>query len=118
MTLIELLSLWHTRQAEYEASSAMVDGTLVLKRMIRELETAIAAGRSETLTLSQASVESGFSVEHLARQIRTGRLENAGRKGAPRVRRGDLPLKGRAMAATARSGYDISTDARSLTSRR
>lgn len=118
MTLPELIGLWRTRQAEYEASSAMVDGGLAVKRMLSELEAAISDGRNEVLTLCQASNVSGLTVEHLARQIRKGRIANSGRKGAPRIRRSELPMKGRSMASAATEGYDAYTDARFLTSRR
>jgi hypothetical protein len=87
--------------------------------MLRELEAALEAERSEVLTLAEASQLSGFSAEHLSRLVRDGRLANVGRKGAPRVRRGDLPLKSHAaMAHGGGLGYDPLTDARSLKSRR
>jgi hypothetical protein len=43
--------------------------------------------------MEEAARESGYSAEHLGRLIRTGRIPNAGRRSAPRVRRGDLPAK-------------------------
>ena len=47
----------------------------------------------ERLTLAQASARSGYSQDHLARLIREGRLPNAGRRGSPRIRAGDLPVR-------------------------
>lgn len=41
----------------------------------------------------QADRESGFSVGHLYRMVGTGQIPNAGRKGAPRIRRRDLPRR-------------------------
>lgn len=59
-------------------------------------ELAEAAWREfqgQELSLQQASEESGYSVDHLQRLVAEQRIPNAGRKGKPRVRRGDLPTK-------------------------
>lgn len=47
----------------------------------------------EALPLSEAAKESGLSVGHLGRLLADERIENVGVKGAPRIRRGDLPRK-------------------------
>ncbi len=78
-----------------------------------ELETELRAAADEILTLEQASRESGFAPDSLRHQVSDGRIPNAGRRGAPRIRRGDLPRK----AAPATS-YDATSDALSLVSRR
>ena len=36
---------------------------------------------------------SGYTVDHLQRLVPGGQLENIGRKGRPRIRRGDIPVK-------------------------
>src|SRR4051812_19846220 len=58
-----------------------------------ELEAALVAHGEETLTLVQAAKLSGFTADHLGTQIKSGRIPNAGRDGAPRIRRSDLPMK-------------------------
>lgn len=58
-----------------------------------ELEEAIRAAEDETLTLTQAARESGYSSDHLRHLVADGTIPNAGEKGRPRIRRGDLPLK-------------------------
>lgn len=63
------------------------------ERHASELEAAIAAHDDEPLTLEQGASESGLSVDRLRHKIADGELPNAGRKGAPRIRRGDLPRK-------------------------
>lgn len=45
------------------------------------------------LSLNEAARESGYSAEHLQRLVANGDIPNAGQKGKPRVRRGDLPKK-------------------------
>jgi hypothetical protein len=59
----------------------------------KELEVALASHGQETLTLVQAARESGFTADHLSASIKKGRIPNAGRDGAPRIRRADLPIK-------------------------
>jgi hypothetical protein len=82
-----------------------------------ELAAALEHYGGATLTLQEASSESGLSVDHLARLIRQGRIENAGEKGAPRIRRRDLPRKAHDVAARGTRSYDVVTDARKLADR-
>lgn len=58
-----------------------------------ELESALRDRDGELLTLTAAAQISGYTAEHLGRQVRNGALQNYGRPHAPRVRRGDLPRK-------------------------
>lgn len=48
---------------------------------------------NQQLTLAQAARESGYSVAHLGRYVAMGKIPNAGRPNAPRIRRGDVPHK-------------------------
>lgn len=68
-------------------------GATVFRFHADELVEAIYQGRAELLTLTEAATESGYSEDHIRHLVSEGRIPNAGRKGAPRVRRGDLPLK-------------------------
>ena len=58
-----------------------------------ELEQSLREAALEALTLNEAAEESGYSKAHLSRLIATDRLPNVGKKGSPRIRRGDLPRK-------------------------
>ena len=58
-----------------------------------ELEAALAAHGDETLTLVEAAKLSGFTADHLGQLVKQGRIRNAGRDGAPRIRRADVPTK-------------------------
>lgn len=60
-----------------------------------ELAAALARAADEVLSLQRASQESGYSVDHLSRLLREGRIPNSGRKAKPLIRRRDLPHKGR-----------------------
>ncbi len=76
-----------------------------------QLELALRAASHEVLTLSEASLRSGLSVDHLRHLVAAGEIRQAGRKGSPRIRAGDLPVR----AATRATGpYDVDTDARRL----
>ena len=43
--------------------------------------------------VQEAADVSGFSADHLGRLVRTGRIRNRGRHGAPRIARGDLRIR-------------------------
>lgn len=58
-----------------------------------ELTRELANLETEELTLTQAARVCGYSADHLGRLIRDGKIANAGRNNAPRVRRADLPRK-------------------------
>ena len=47
----------------------------------------------ELLNLTQAGIRSGYTPDSLRRMIHDGKLENLGRKNAPRLRARDLPRK-------------------------
>ena len=57
------------------------------------LEEALVSEGEAALTLQEAADESGYSTDHIGRLIREGKIPNAGRPGAPRIARGDLPIK-------------------------
>lgn len=65
----------------------------VLEAVADELEQFDRDHQSEPLSLKQAADESGYSSDHLSRLVSEGRIENAGKVGSPRIRRGDLPRK-------------------------
>ena len=79
-----------------------------------ELDAALRAGEEAVLTLGHAATESGLTADHLARQIRAGRIPNAGRPHAPRIRRADLPCKSGRVAKGTTLAYDPLANARSL----
>ncbi|MEP6496121.1 MAG: hypothetical protein ABJF01_25830 [bacterium] len=83
------------------------------------IERALRSDDDQQLTLSEAALRSGYSTDHLARLIRDGRLPNAGRRGSPRIRVADLPIRPRpTVAGASRDIYDPIADARAIGSRR
>lgn len=96
-----LIAHWGADAATLRRRGAEREAT-VLESAAAELAAAQAAWEAELLTLEQAARESGLSYSALEKAVRRGRLPNAGSKGAPRVRRADLPRKG-----PAKSGPDF-----------
>jgi hypothetical protein len=119
--LDDLRAKWRARRDEFARFRASVDGATLCDELLAELESAIQARGDTTLTLSDASSVSGYTVDHLARLIRQGRIPNGGRPGAPRIRVRDLPVRPDRSEDDATSStrrYDPRTDARSLSNRR
>ena len=78
----------------------------------RELHEAMQLRAHLELTLQDAATESGYSVAHLRHLIAKGELQNVGRRGRPRVRRGALPSKphmkrAQRGAAQPRAEFDV-----------
>jgi hypothetical protein len=118
-TLAALRERWLTRRDELHRLHALVDGAVLCDELLAELDRLTDAAENEPLSLARAAAESGYSVDHLGRLVREGKLANVGRPNAPKVRRADLPRKPtRRLASPAVHSYDPSTDARSLLARR
>ncbi|MBM4185150.1 MAG: hypothetical protein FJ207_13190 [Gemmatimonadetes bacterium] len=66
-----------------------------------ELEAALRDGDEQLLDLQEAARESGYSSDHLGRLVRDGKIPNAGRRHAPKIRRGDLPRRPEIVARQA-----------------
>src|SRR6478609_4213440 len=94
-------------------------GSALTEKRARELEEWLATKRGESVSIAEASDATGYSTDHLRRQLGTGELQNAGERGKPRVRRGDLrPKGGRRLAPAKGESYDPNADVRSLRNRR
>jgi hypothetical protein len=112
MSVADLPATWRTRAAELERFAPAA--AEAFKAAADELEVALRAAADEELTLEQAAQASGYSTRRLRELLADGTIENAGRKGAPRVRRGDLPRRAKQTAAT---DYSPAADAARLLAR-
>lgn len=90
--LHELVERW---QAEAATLDAWGDdrGATILRRAATELDAAATEHEAQALTIPQAADESGYSRDHLRALVASGQVPNAGRKGSPKIRRRDLPMK-------------------------
>ncbi len=64
-----------------------------------ELDQVLSTCEDELLNLKQAESASGYSADHLGRLVREGKIPNAGRTNAPKIRRRDLPGKASRLRA-------------------
>jgi hypothetical protein len=95
MTLTELIARWRA-DADLFDRYGDAQKAQVCRVHADEVEAAVRAAENDTLTLAEAALASGYSVDRLRHMVAEGRLANVGHKGAPRLRRGDLPIKTRA----------------------
>ncbi|MGH7513403.1 MAG: helix-turn-helix domain-containing protein [Gemmatimonadales bacterium] len=70
-----------------------MDPVRLLDQVLAEFDEVSRAETESLLNLTEAARECGYSPDALGRMIRSGRIPNRGRPGAPRVRRADLPRK-------------------------
>lgn len=105
----DLPATWRT-EAGVLARYGDSRGAEILNGVAATLEHALAAEGNELLDLAAGSQESGYSVDRLRHMVAEGVVPNAGRKGAPRVRRADLPAKPRKTSG----GFDAAATARSI----
>ncbi|HEY2375751.1 MAG TPA: hypothetical protein VGH98_07210, partial [Gemmatimonadaceae bacterium] len=106
---------WELRRAELQRLGALVNGAAIAGEILNDLDQLERAEAEAVLSLEEASRASGYSADHLRHLVADGSIPNAGRKGAPRIRRADLP---RRPAHSTSARYDPDADARSLVERR
>jgi hypothetical protein len=103
-TVASLSTRWRAL-AETLRAHAAEGAALAYERTADELDAALRLQADELLTLEEASAESGLTADHLGREVRNARIPNAGRKGAPRIRRADLPRKAGTLPRSSVAGH-------------
>lgn len=88
----DLPSLWRER-ADYLREYGDPNSARLWLLAAVELERALEVFGAETLSLTEAAEVSGYSAGYLGSLVKRRTIPNAGRKGAPRIRRADVPLK-------------------------
>ena len=99
-----LIGKWTERARKLREWAAAEDAARAWEAAAKELERVVAEAAEQLLNLQQAATTSGYSPEHLGRLVREGRIPNAGRPNAPRIRSGDLPRKPGAPATPITAG--------------
>lgn len=99
----QLPDIWRARAAELRRTAAAEGPAVAFECAAGELADAIGEAADELLTLPQAARICGYTADHLGRLVRAGILTNRGRRNAPRLRRGDLPMKPGALPAEERA---------------
>ena len=70
----------------------------LLTQAATDVREAVLEWNEEVLGIRDAARESGYSPDRLRELVRLGEIPNAGRPNKPRVKRADLPKKGKARA--------------------
>ena len=91
----------------YGASEAAATAELHAQQVI----DAVKRAEDEELTLKEAAAESNYATRTLREKVAAGEIPNVGRKNAPRIRRGDLPMRTKPKG---RSDFDASSEVRSI----
>lgn len=88
----DLITAWNAR-ADLLHEFGDPNSARIWRIAASELASALASFGAETLTLAEAAQVSGYSRDYIRQQIAAKKIPNAGKKHAPRVRRGDLTPK-------------------------
>jgi len=89
----EFVAKWANEAEAMRQRGVLVNGALLLDEVLRDFDVVTRGRANELLTLTDGAAESGYSAEYLGTLIRQGKIQNAGRPHAPRIRRQDLPRK-------------------------
>ena len=90
MIVAALLLQWRSRASDLERYAPVA--AQAFRDAADELAEALN-GAEETVSLKEASMLGGYPVDSLQRMVAHGRIPNYGRKGKPRIRRADVPVK-------------------------
>ena len=107
--IAELLEKWEqdaARMDDYEDTR----GAAFARRHMAELREAVRAEENVLLTYAEAERVSRYSERHLRHLRDTGELPDHGKPGAPRFRRGDLPIKDGPPVISAATPEAIASD--------
>ena len=81
---------WRSRAAELERYAPAA--AQAFRDAADQLEDALLSN-VDSVSLREAAALGGFSVDHIQRLVAKGRIANVGRKGRPRIRCDDIPVK-------------------------
>ena len=107
MTPSELRARWHQRRDEWARLGVQLDGAKLADEVLADLDALERDAQLGTVTLKEAHLIGGYSIDHLQRLVAGGELENVGRKHRPRIRRSDVPIKPGHTAATLPNGASV-----------
>ena len=94
MTGLEALAKrWQSEADTVEQRYADKASARLLRTVAAELVEVLRTEADELLTLAQAAEVSGYQSDTLRHRLADGTIPNAGRPGAPRIRREDVPRK-------------------------
>ena len=107
--LLKLVNRWR-EEADLLRGYGAEEAATATEKHAREVIEAVKRAEDDELTLTEAASESGYSKRRLRELVSEGSIPNAGRKGAPRIRRADLPHKAKVTS----NGFDACAEARAI----
>ena len=109
-SLLDLAAAW-VEDAKFLREHGASEAAVTTEKHAQQVLDAVKRAADERLTLAESASASGYSKRRLSELIADGTIPNAGARGRPRVRRGDLPMR---VKPKKRSDFDASTEARQI----
>lgn len=91
-TIRNLADRWE-READRLRARGLEREAQMEESFAEELRDTLTLVETDTVTLQEAAALGGYSYSHLQHLVSEGEIENVGEKGAPRIRRADVPVK-------------------------
>jgi len=108
--LLELVSRWR-EEADLLRGYGAEEAAAAAERHAEQLVDAVTEAEGEVLTLAEAAAVSGYARRTLRQKVSEGEIPNVGKRNAPRVRRGDLPMRVKSKKADL---FDASAEAQEI----
>jgi hypothetical protein len=121
LTTAEIRGFLDERRSEAATLRRNYDerGAALIERVLGEIDSFLQVKAEEPIAVGDAATATGFSADHLRRQVSSGELKNLGVPNKPAVRRGDLrPKRKKTLASEKTDSYDVGADVLALRIRR
>ena len=92
-TLMELRARWEARRVDAKRLRQRVDYDAVIMDVLEDLHELERTAETETLSLTEAALATGYHSGSIARMVKRGEAKNYGTKVRPRVKLSELPHK-------------------------
>jgi hypothetical protein len=106
VTPTEVRGKWLARREEWARLGVRVDGAKLADEIIADLDQLDQDAQLGSISLKEAHLIGGYSIDRLQKLVAAGELENVGRRHRPRIRRADVPVKPGHSAASLPTGSD------------
>jgi hypothetical protein len=93
VNLVDLRAKWEARRAEHARFDSHVSAEKLIGDFLADLSAVVDDGTFEVVSLREASLIGGYSIDRLQHLVASSQIVNVGRKGRPRIRRADVPVK-------------------------
>jgi len=93
MTPRELREKWAQRLTEWRRFGVSVNGAAIAEEVLADVDQLERDAQLGNVTLKEAHLIGGYSVDRLQKLVASGALENVGRRHRPRIRRAEVPIK-------------------------